>query len=157
MSWQDKYIPIVQQIVGRVFMVRSSFEVDTQKATDLVMLQADKMHIAVRLRKLNNYGCRYLHQFTIRAKTKNNNKTEIDKILEGNADKGFYGWVCEKNKRMEHFTIFDLDIFRQEINKETLNNKHLYMNHDGTGFYVFNYNEFPSNFIIQTSIGKTNE
>tara|TARA_R110001606_G_scaffold275424_1_gene423672 strand:- start:181 stop:675 length:495 start_codon:yes stop_codon:yes gene_type:complete len=157
MSWQDKYIPIVQQIVGQVFMVRSSFEVDTQKATDLVMLQADKMHIAVRLRKLNNYGCRYLHQFTIRAKTKNNNKTEIDKILEGNADKGFYGWVCEKNKRMEHFTIFDLDIFRQEINKETLNNKHLIMNPDGTGFYAFNYNEFPSNFIIQTSIGEINE
>jgi len=157
MSWQDKYIPIVQQIVGQVFMVRSSFEVDTQKATDLVILQADKMHIAVRLRKLNNYDDRYLNQFTIRAKTKNNNKTEIDKILEGNADKGFYGWVCDKNKIIEHFTIFDLDIFRQEVNKETLDNKHLIKNPDGTGFYAFDFNEFPSNFIIKTSIGDTNK
>ena len=157
MSWQDKYIPLVSQKLGQVFMVRTSFEVDTQKATDLVMLRADKMNIAVRLRKLNNYDDRYLNQFTIRAKTKNNNKTEINKILEGNADIAFYGWVCEKNKRIEHWTIFDLDIFRQEVYKETLDNKHLIMNSDGTGFYAFDFNEFPTNFIIETSIGEINE
>tara|TARA_R110002073_G_scaffold307249_1_gene476881 strand:+ start:231 stop:740 length:510 start_codon:yes stop_codon:yes gene_type:complete len=156
MSWQDKYIPLVSQKLGQVFMVRSSFEVDTQNATDLVMLRAGTMNFAVRLRKFDNYGSRYLQQFTIRAKTRHNNKTEIHKILEGNADYGFYGWVCEKNKKIEHWTIFDLDIFRQEVNKETLDNKHLIMNPDGTGFYAFYFNEFPSNLIIETSIGEAN-
>lgn len=154
MSWQDKYIPLVSQKLGQVFMVRSSFEVDTQNATDLVMLRTDRMNFAVRLRKYDNYGSRYLQQFTIRAKTRHNNKTEIHKILEGNADYGFYGWVYEKNKRLKYWTIFDLDIFRKEVDKETLNNKHLYMNKDGTGFYVFDYKQFPTNFIIETSIGE---
>ena len=157
MLWQDKYIPLVARKLGEVFIVRSSFKVDTQNATDLVMLHADKMNFAVRLRRLNNYGDRYLNQFTIRAKTKNNKKTEIDKILEGYADYGIYAWVCEKNQRIKHWTIFDFDVFRQTFNKDKLNNKHLYMNQDDSGFYSFDFKELPSNFVIQASIGEINE
>jgi hypothetical protein len=153
-SWQDRYFEDVAGILGRVFFVRSSFLVDTEQATDLMVLQTEKMHTAIRLRKLNNYGNKYLNEFTIRAKTKFNKKTEIHKILNGFADYGFYGWVCDETKTIKHWTIFSFDIFRKTFNEDVLKGRSILNNPDGSGFYVFNFDELAEDFVIKTNIGE---
>ena len=151
-SWQDRYFESVAGILGKVFFTRSSFVVDTEQATDLVVLQTEKMNTAIRLRKLNNYGNKYINEFTIRAKTKFNNKTEIHKILDGFADYGFYGWVCDETKIIKHWTIFSLNVFRKTFNEKNLHQRSILKNPDGSGFYVFNFDELPEDFIIKTNI-----
>ena len=88
--WSDAFIPAIKQIVGPLLLEESSFEVDTQQAADLVVMNARDTTIACRVRR-GGYADRYGYEFTIRAKRDTGAKTELEKIIDGFGDWMFYG------------------------------------------------------------------
>lgn len=150
-AWQDQRIEEVASILGRIFFIRSSFYEDVDEATDLIVLSSGNAKYAVRLRKYDVYGDKYVNEFTIRSKTRFNNKTEIHKIIEGFADYMFYGWYDDAANNIKYWTILDLNIFRNEISQSMLSATPIINNADGTGFYSFNFNNFSTNLIFATN------
>ena len=84
-SWSDQFLPQVRAIVGPHLLVPAPFELDAKEATDLMVLRARDMTIAVRLRR-PGYADKYRYQFTIRSKRDSGSKTEMAKLLEGWGD-----------------------------------------------------------------------
>jgi hypothetical protein len=49
-AWSDAFIPAIKKIVGPYLLEPSSFEIDAQQATDLIVLLARDLRIAARVR-----------------------------------------------------------------------------------------------------------
>lgn len=150
-AWQDQKIEQVASILGKTFFIRSSFKQDVEEATDLIVLESANAKYAVRLRKYDVYGDKYINEFTIRNKTKYGNKTEIHKILNGFGDYMFYGWYDDISNKIKYWSILDLNIFRIEINELIIDATPNIKNKDGTGFFSFNFNSFTNNLIYKTN------
>ena len=99
---------------------------DTQYATDFIIKTSNR-NIAVRVRESD---CRY-RDFTIRAKTKYDMKTEIDKLNEGYGDIYLYCWKGLSGG-IKDYIILDINLLRTtSLLKEK---RIIIMNSDGTGF-----------------------
>ena len=85
----------------------SSIYEDTQLSYDM-KLNIDMM-VSVRIRD-NKY--KRFQDLTIRSKSKNGGKTEIDKILEGKAQIYFYAYMNKEESDLEEINICDIDILR---------------------------------------------
>lgn len=129
----------------------SSFEVDTQQASDLVVLNAKGLSIAARVRR-PGYADAYGHDFTIRLKRDNGQKTEMRKILDGWADWMFYGHAHPAEAgEIIRWMIIDLKSFRahwiRELTKRNQGKKTIRCgkksNEDGTHFAYFDSRTFP--------------
>ena len=91
--------------------------------------------ISIRIRK-NKY-IRF-NDLTIRSKSLNNGKTEIDKIMEGKAQVYFYAYMNEEQNELVKIRIADVD----SIRKLTKENKYIKGdNYDGTKFYAYKFND----------------
>lgn len=150
-TWSDKFVPQIKQIVGPRLLEVSSFEVDTRQATDLVVVRADSLMIACRIRKPSQW--RYNDEFTIRSRN-NGHKTEFKKIIEGWSDWMFYGHATP-NDTIRAWLLLDLGAFRTHwlrqgwnrnygIKYGEIENKDERGVPDGTCFYWFKYSTFPS-------------
>ena len=111
----------------------SSIYEDTQLSYDM-KLNIDMM-VSVRIRD-NKY--KRFQDLTIRSKSKNGGKTEIDKILEGKAQIYFYAYMNKEESDLEEINICDIDILRSlhKENKYTKQN-----NYDGTKFYAYKFQD----------------
>lgn len=114
----------------------SSIYEDTQLSYDM-KLNIDMM-VSVRIRD-NKY--KRFQDLTIRSKSKNGGKTEIDKILEGKAQIYFYAYMNKEESDLEEINICDIDILRS-LHKE---NKYTKQNNlDGTKFYAYKFQDIKN-------------
>ena len=81
-NWSDKFMPSVKSILGQEIIGISTFEQDTEQATDLIILTTKAQQIACRVRNYKNYK-NYVREFTIRSRSMYGKETEIHKILQG--------------------------------------------------------------------------
>lgn len=147
--WSDAFIPAIKKIVGPLLLEESSFEVDTQQAADLVVMNARDKTIACRIRR-SGYANKYGHEFTIRAKRDTGTKTELEKIIDGFGDWMFYGHAAEDGMNVSRWMVISLPALRAAIiRKQATAIKQ--SNADGTHFVAFDVRELPDNCVIAAS------
>lgn len=112
-SWADQFLPRVREIVGPHLMEASPYTIDTEQATDLVVMRGKAKDVAVRIRR-HRYLDEYGDQFTLRARVNGNCKTEVEKILHaGFGDLMFYGFGAKSGPPdLAKWVLIDLDAFR---------------------------------------------
>lgn len=89
-EWSDQFIPEVKKIVGQYLLKTADFRQDTTEATDLIVLCAEGLRIAVRMRR-PGAAEKFPFDFTIRRWLANGCPTEMHKIVDGWGDWLFYG------------------------------------------------------------------
>ncbi len=147
--WSDRFIPEIKRIVGPYLLEESSFEVDTQQASDLVVMRANGLTVACRVRRPEYY--RYRYDFTIRSMRDSGAETEQVKIYKGWADWMFYGHAVPECDAVEspgfrgwmllnlNSYRFQMIAYREKIAKEHKGNR------DGTYFNVYDIRSFNLN------------
>ncbi len=153
--WSDAFIPAIKQIVGPLLLEESSFEVDTQQAADLVVMNARDKTIACRVRRAG-YADRYGNEFTIRAKRDSGAKTELEKIIDGFGDWMFYGHAHEDGLNVSRWMVVSLPALRAAIiRKQAQPIKK--SNGDGTHFVSFDIRQLPGSCLIAASFAVERE
>jgi len=111
----------------------STSEEDSNLSFDLVFNL--NFTISVRIRKFRyiNYN-----DMTIRSKSKNNGKTEIDKIMEGKAQVYFYAYMNQKEDDLIKVRIADVDAIRKLTFVKDYKHK---KNNDNTEFFAYNFKD----------------
>lgn len=155
-AWSDGFIPHIREIVGPLLLVPSPLDVDTQQATDLIVMRARDMMIACRVRRAG-YAERYPWDFTIRAKRDSGSKTELQKIVEGWADWMLYGHESF-NGRLGRWFLIDLHELRAQMiydahrkNKRLPDPTRPISNKDGTHFVAYDARKLPQKVVIASS------
>ena len=87
------------------------------------------IELSVRIRK-NEY-LKY-RDFTIRSKSKNGYKCEIDKLIEGMGRIYFYGWMDKAETLIEDWIVIDINKIRNNLTDGTYR-----QNSDNTGFMFY--------------------
>lgn len=89
-QWSDQFIPKIRQIIGPHILRPSTLKEDATEATDLIMLRAETLRIACRVRR-PGYAIKYGLEITITCRRETGHECEYDKmILGGMADWFFY-------------------------------------------------------------------
>lgn len=152
--WSDGLIPVIKKIVGPLLLEESSFEVDTQQAADLVVLNARDKTIAARVRR-HGYVDSYGFDFTIRAKRDSGAKTELEKFVDGFGDWMFYGHASVDGLGIDRWMVISLPAWRAAIIRKQAPCKNK-SNSDGTHFVAFDIRELPSDVLIAASFSLEN-
>lgn len=145
-----RYHDEIKAVLGLNFFKQASIEEDMKRNTDFTLMETERGRYACRVRSYEYYK-RYKNEFTIRARTKFNQKTEIDKILEGWGDYFFYAFESENQNSILAYTVSDLDVFRKTYKYALADGNKIGTykdNHDGTGFLAFRWSNFPAEFVI---------
>jgi hypothetical protein len=117
-SWSDRYIPLVASLVAPKLLIPAPFERDTKEATDLIVLTARDLKIAVRLRRQSQFKPEYGNQITFRARRSNGVATELEKIIGGFGDWFFYGWAfAEDPPEIVRWFLVDLNAWRIQYSR----------------------------------------
>jgi hypothetical protein len=146
-EWSDKYIPAVCKIVGQYLLTPSDFKKDATQATDLIVLDARDMRIAVRTRDKAKYREKFGYEFTLRSRVKSGSATELEKVVNGLGDWLFYGFVDEHPEEITDWWLIDLSAFRAALIRRDHHKLSIIKksNGDGTEFYAFDLRSFPAN------------
>ena len=116
-QWSDPFIPEIKRIIGPYLLDIASLEVDCNQAADLIVLNAQPISIACRIRRpgfASNYG----DQFTLRCHRDNGAKTELEKIVEGFGTWMFYGHSSVDERSICRWMLIDLKAFRAHLIRE---------------------------------------
>lgn len=146
--WSDQYIPLISDIVGRHLLKPATREQDSTQATDLVVIRGGDMRVAARVRR-PGYANQYPDDFTVRLRSWDGGKTEMDKICAGWGDWMFYGHASARGIGLSSWMILDLDVFRWGISvagksKGWEKLATIKTNRDGqTQMAAFSVNKFP--------------
>ena len=123
-EWSDQYIERANQLIGPHLLKPSTLHQDRQEAKDLVVLSANGISIACRIRREDTLS-EYHDEFTIRSRRVRHDgskiKTELHKIIDGWCDWMFYGFALGEDN-IWPWHIISLHVFRAEL----LRKKHLY-------------------------------
>ena len=130
--FSDEIMQEVCRCLGPMVLRPASHELDTQEATDLVMLDVKDIAIGVRVRRAHQFAHPKDKEFTIRSRCRGH-KTELDKIREGMGDWLFYGFA-NKIGGFHRWTVIDLDVFR---GFDSSSDPHDIPNSDGTSFKAY--------------------
>jgi hypothetical protein len=114
----------------------STYEQDTKDSFDVIFNSS--FTVSVRIRKYKYIGFKDL---TIRSKSKKNNKTEIDKIMEGKAQVYFYAYMNQEENKLIKIRIVDVEAIR---NLFTLKKYSEHKNTDGTEFYSYLFSDLEA-------------
>lgn len=144
-EWSDRMLPQVRHLIGPLLLEPAPLELDCKQATDLIVLKARDMRIAVRVRR-PGYYCNFKYEFTLRAKHDNGAETELSKIVNGWGDWLFYGHA-DKDDFITLWWLVDLYAFRAALIRNSMNGGSLlyeaHSNRDGTHFVAFDLRSFP--------------
>lgn len=116
-KWGDRFLPAARQIVGPRLLVPAPFEEDAREATDLMVLRANDIRVAVRIRR-PGYARRFPDQFTLRYDRPSGAKTEYEKIMQGFGNLMLYGHALrgrEEAGELEQWLLIDLDALRWAV------------------------------------------
>lgn len=149
--WSDQYLPAVRAIVGPQLLVPAPLERDIEEATDLIVLRARDMTIAVRLRR-PGYADKFPGEFTIRSKRATGAKTELRKIVDGWADWLFYGHT-NLGGIIASWVLIDLHHLRAAFIRypRILHDNQDIHNGDGTYFRAFTVSDLPTKVVVSCS------
>lgn len=90
-AWSKLWIPQMRKIIGPHLLRESSFEEDTKQATDLIVLKAQGLRIACRLRT-PGYAADYGEEITMTCRRESGAACEWHKMILGDwGDWFFYG------------------------------------------------------------------
>ena len=121
-AWQRKWIPRMKTIIGPHLLRESSFEEDTKEATDLIVLRADGVRIACRIRRP---GYVNFNDITITCRRESGSLCEWDKmILDECADWFFYGHTTVENPRDEGADIIPRFLINLAITRTWMKQNH---------------------------------
>jgi len=109
-KWAQTWIPKIAPILGRYAFRESTFEEDTKEATDLIVLRAEGLRVACRVRK-PGYVEKYAGEITITTRRETGSPCEWDKL--DRADWLFYAHATKENitdegARLWPYTIIDV-------------------------------------------------
>ena len=153
-AWSDRFLPELRAMCGLLFIAEPADVAEDQRhATDLIVLNVDKIRIGARVRQ-HRYLAPYPNDFTIRRNRPSGKDSELGKILAGWGDYLFYAFACEHDCVLTSWRVVDLKVFRQwffteqfRLPERSLPGKH-YKNADGSStFQVFNVKKLPSEMI----------
>lgn len=149
-AWSDRFIPAICEVVGPLLLKPAPLTVDQREATDLIVLEAQDMRIAARVRK-HCYLSRWPDQFTIRSRRDSGAETELRKVIGGWADWMFYGFAtADEDGALAAWRVLDLDVFRVYVGRmlwdHTLPPE--IHNGDGTYFRAFGVESFPASLVL---------
>ncbi len=88
-KWSDQFIPKIRQIVGPQLLRPSTLKEDQEEATDLIMLRAEAIRIACRVRH-EGFAERFGNQITITCRRENGYECEYDKMILGRMANWFF-------------------------------------------------------------------
>jgi hypothetical protein len=123
--WADQFTPHIKSILGYLFIQEAPLAQDQRENTDLMFMLFDK-RVAIRIRNIKDRApFNRRNEWTIRVSRPSGIDTELTKMMAGWADYCLYGWGDETTKKVQAFTVFDLDatrawIFQYVLDKQTL-------------------------------------
>jgi hypothetical protein len=141
-KWADQFIPHVRAVVGPLLLQAAPMEVDCREATDLIVLMARDMRIAVRIRR-RGYFEKYPLEFTIRDHRESGAETEHAKIRKGFGDWFLYGHGDERSGQVTHWMLLDLHAYRFAEEEGVPLVCQRKANGDGTYFVAYKLLSFP--------------
>lgn len=148
-AWADQWLPAAMRTIGPRLLEPTSFIVDTEQATDLRLLHARDMRIAVRVRRPGHLD-RYGWEVTLRLKARNGAKTEWDKITAGWADWFFYAHASDRPDVFARWFLIDLAGIRKAAIDGDLVCRDK-PNTDGTAFRAIDILSLPRSAVIASS------
>lgn len=163
-NWSDKFMPEIKARLAAWlhtnWVVDATELEDCKIATDLVVLTADSVRIACRIRRhryLENCGS----EFTLRLSQSSGMRTELEKILRGWGDYLFYGFSDEHEVGLARYFIGDLSVFRrwfvqERAARQRLPGRVLTNTDRRTQLIAFALQDLPPEFVVASSwSGKT--
>jgi hypothetical protein len=154
-KWSDQYIDAAARILGPKLIIPAPIEKDVRESTDLIILKARDMRIAMRMRSPWNKDRqppeRYYYDFTVRTHRDSGKKTELAKLSEGYGDWMFYGHADPDIAGViSQWMIINLHSWRAQLCRCGLNKKitppgdpdYRENRGDGTYFVAFDVREF---------------
>ena len=115
-SWQMRFAPTIQTLVGPHLLRPAELEVDQRRATDFLVFRAEGVTVAARVRRAK-YARNpiYRKQVTVRSRRDTGASTEWEKVFEGGwADWMFYGFeLTEDSLSISPWVILDLAVLRR--------------------------------------------
>jgi hypothetical protein len=118
-GWQRKFLPKIQEMLGRALISEASAEEDRLHNTDMMVLRLEAVRIACRVRraigpapKRIDYLKRYADEFTVRS-YRPHAETELAKIGERWGDFIFYAITDYDEKTLAAALLGDLAVFRR--------------------------------------------
>jgi len=122
-------LPKIQYINFRL----STDEEDTKLSFDMVCNIDILISIRIRKNKFKVYN-----DLTIRSRSKNNGKTEIDKIMDNKSQIYFYAYMNEEENLLEKIRIVDVETIKKLTIKQKYQKR---KNNDGTEFNTYLFSE----------------
>jgi hypothetical protein len=117
-AWSQAWLPKLREIIGPLILRPSTLAEDTTEATDLIVLKAEGIRIACRLRK-PGYADAFGKQVTITCRRETGSKCEWDKMILGDwGDWFFYGHATALTPDDGHirpWTLIDLQKMRSAV------------------------------------------
>jgi len=135
---ENKFLKIIEYHIKKAFpnakgkLLLSTDKEDTELSFDA---KIDNIEISIRIRK---YKYLKYNDITIRSRSKNGGKTEIDKIKEGLAQIYFYSYMDEQEKELVKVRIVDVNSIRQLTKLNIFEHK---KNKDSTEFYTYKFKD----------------
>lgn len=149
-AWSDNYLPHIKQILGPRLLKAAPLQVDRHQATDLMLLRAEPVHIAARVRQ-PGYLERYRFEVTMRAGRPSGVPTEWDKVMVGGwGDWMFYGHAAPTHYKVSHWVLLDLDALRQTWRAAQLPLQRK-TNTDGTSFVALDVRHLPKACVLDSN------
>lgn len=152
-EWSDRFIPAIKKIVGPLILTEATIQEDREQNTDLIVLRADSIRIACRVRK-PGYFEKYGNDITIRSSRKSGTETELQKIIKGWGHMFFYAHSNKKQTDFSSWVLIDLSEFRLWLMRGIATSCGkipgiLKKNTDGSSdFYCFDYSKFPAGIVL---------
>ena len=89
--WQAQWTVQVRQFIGPYILRAATFEEDATQATDLIVVRADGLRVACRIRKPDSgYAEKYGHEITFTSRRESGAPCEWDKMILGNWGDWFF-------------------------------------------------------------------
>lgn len=152
-EWQRRFIPEVKRILGEHLIEEAPFEEDAKRNTDLLVLAAQQVRIACRIRT-HGYVLRYPYEVTIRTSRPGGAETELAKVLSGWGHFMFYGFADPAGKRLCAWVLGDLNRFRLWHHRQLRQHRgqlpgQAQSNGDGSSdFRAYRVADLPPEFVI---------
>lgn len=152
-GWQRTLLPCVKRALAEILITEAPFEDDALRNTDLIVLKAEAIRVACRLRRYG-YLEKYGGEFTIRSSRPSGCETELGKLISGWGDYLFYGFSNEKGDDLAAWIVGDLRQFRgwyarQLATKGGQLPGSLQVNGDGSSaFTAFRIIDLPAPFVV---------
>jgi hypothetical protein len=135
---ENRFLNVIEWHIKKAFpnikgnLAPSTDKEDTELSFDA---KIDDKQISIRIRKH-----KYLKypDLTIRSRSKNGGKTEIDKIKEGLAQIYFYSYMDEQEKELVKVRIVDVNSIRELTKLNIFEHR---KNKDITEFYTYKFKD----------------